>query len=218
MLLERRRKMMKRKFIQIRYLACIAAAFLMFGCAAGSKVTMKQESYTPGFRSADFGRYKGKTVILDNFINQATNTKTWGYNSADNKVYYEATTHLESYLWYCFQKAFQQMGMKVYDQTYGGYWHPYHPYWWGAAPPPRAPVAVKGATEFQLILTSMTDQEAKFQVLLLKNGENKLQKDYTVTVKPVSSQDTKELEKGAYKLIDQMIITVFKDREFLSAF
>ena len=210
--------MMKRKLILIRYLTCIAAAFLMFGCAAGSKVTMKQESYTPGFRTADFSRYKGKTVILDNFINQAANTKTWGYNSADNKVYYEATTHLESYLWYCFQKAFQQMGMKVYDQTYGGYWNPYHPYWWGAAPPPRAPAAVKGATEFQLILTSMTDQEAKFQVLLLKNGENKLQKDYTVTAHPVSSQDAKELEKGAYKLVDQMIITIFRDRDFQKVF
>jgi hypothetical protein len=194
------------------------AAFLLLGCVAGSKVTLKQESYTPGVRSAELGHFKGKTVILDNFINQAANTKAWGYNSADNKTYYEATTHLESYLWYCFQKAFQQMGMKVYDQSYGGYWNPYHPYWWGAAPPPRAPAAVKGATEFQLILTSMTDQEAKFQVLLLKNGENKLQKDYTVTVKPVTSQDTKELEKGAYKLIDQMIITVFKDREFLRAF
>jgi len=209
---------MKKGLFQVCYIVCLMAAFLLLGCAAGSKVTVKQESYIPGVRSAEFGHFKGKTVILDNFINQAANTKTWGYNSADNKVYYEATTHLESYLWYCFQKAFQQMGMKVYDQSYGGYWNPYHPYWWGAAPPPRAPAAVKGATEFQLILTSMTDQEAKFQVLLLKNGENKLQKDYTVTVKPVSSQDTKELEKGAYKLIDQMIITVFKDREFLRAF
>ncbi len=210
---------MKKALFQVCYIVCLVSAFLLMGCAAGSKVTMKQENYTPGFRSADFGRYKGKTVILDNFINQAANTKTWGYNSADNKVYYEATTHLESYLWYCFQKAFQQMGMKVYDQTYGGYWHPYHPYWWGAAPPPpRAQAAVKGATEFQLILTSMTDREAKFQVLLLKNGENKLQKDYTATVQPVSSQDANVLEKGAYKLVDQMITTIFKDRDFQKVF
>jgi len=210
--------MMKRKFLQIRYLACMAAAFLMLGCAAGSKVTMKQESYTPGFRTADFGRYKGKAVILDNFTNQASNTKSWGYNSADNKVYYEATTHLESYLWYCFQKAFQQMGMKVYDQTYGGYWGPYHPYWWGAAPPPRAPAAVRGATDFQLVLTSMTDQEVKFQVLLFRNGESKLQKDFTATAQPVSSQDPQALEKGAYRLVDQMILTIFRDKDFQRAF
>ena len=209
---------MKKGLIQICYVVCLMAAFLLLGCVAGSKVTLKQESYTPGVRSAELGHFKGKTVILDNFINQAANTKAWGYNSADNKTYYEATTHLESYLWYCFQKAFQQMGMKVYDQSYGGYWNPYHPYWWGAAPPPRAPAAVKGATEFQLILTSMTDQEAKFQVLLLKNGENKLQKDYTVTAQPVSSQDAKELEKGAYKLVDQMIITIFRDRDFQKVF
>jgi hypothetical protein len=64
----------------------------------------------------------------------------------------------------------------------------------------------------------MTDQESRFQVLLLKNGENKFQKDYTVTVQPISSQDAKELEKGAYKLVDQMITTIFRDRDFQKVF
>lgn len=154
---------------------------------------------------------------MDNFINQAGNTTSWGYSSADKKVTYEAPVHLESYLWSCFQKAFQHAGINVLDQTYGGYAHPYHPYWWGAAPPPRAQ-APRGVVEFQLVLTSMTDQECKFQILLFKNGEIKFQKDYAVTMPPSSSTDPKELEKRSYRLIDQMVTSVFKERDFQKAF
>ena len=155
---------------------------------------------------------------MDNFINQAGNTTSWGYYSADKKVTYEAPVQLESYLWYCFQKAFQHAGIKILDQASGG-GYPYHPYWWGVPPPQRAQAqAPKGVIEFQLVLTSMTDQECKFQILLFKNGEQKFQKDYTVTATPSSSTDAKELEKRSYQLVDQMVMTVFRDSEFKRAF
>ena len=209
---------MKRGLKQVRYIVYIIAALFMFGCAGGGmKVAVKQDNYSPGIKSSDIGRVKGKTVIMDNFINQAGNTTSWGYSSADKKVTYEAPVHLESYLWSCFQKAFKHAGIKVLEQTYGGYAHPYHPYWWGAAPPPSAQ-APRGVVAFQLVLTSMTDQECKFQILLFKNGESKFQKDYAVTMPPSSSTDPKELEKRSYRLIDQMVISVFKDRDFQKAF
>jgi hypothetical protein len=195
---------MKRGLKQVRYRVCIIAALFMFGCAGGGmKVAMKQDNYSPGFKSSDISRVKGKTVIMDNFINQAGNTTSWGYSSADKKVTYEAPVHLESYLWSCFQKAFQHAGIKVLDQTYGGYAHPYHP---------------RGVVAFQLVLTSMTDQECNFRILLFKNGESKFQKDYAVTMPPSSSTDPKELEKRSYRLIDQMVTSVFKDRDFQKAF
>jgi hypothetical protein len=211
---------MEKGLMRVGYLLCVMAVFLMIGCAGGSKISIKQDNYSPDFRAGDYSRFKGKTVILDNFINQANNTKSWSYSSADNKYTYEASAHLESYLWYCFQKAFQHAGMKVMDQSYGGAPHPYHPYWWGAAPPPprTQSAAPRGTSEFQLVLTSMTDQECKFQVLVFKNGETKLQKDYSVTMTPPTSADPKELEKRAYRLIDQMVTTVFKDSEFRRVF
>ncbi|OPY84144.1 MAG: hypothetical protein A4E72_02356 [Syntrophus sp. PtaU1.Bin208] len=202
--------------IWICFMVCIIAAAALFGCGGGTKVVLKQENYVPAFRAADYSRFKGKTVIMDNFTNQAANTKRWGYYSADNNFYYEATTYLESHLWYCFQKAFQHAGMKVFDQTYG---YGAYPYWWGVTPPPaRQNAALKDAVEFQLILMSMTDQESKFQVLLFRGGEQKFQKDYTVTMPAPSSQDPNELEKNAYRLIDQMVTTVFKDKEFRKVF
>jgi len=207
---------MKRERQVMHYVLCLMAAGLLFGCAGGTKVVMKQESYAPDFRAADYSRLKGKTVLLYNFTNSAANTKSWGYYSPDNKVYYEATVRLESYLWYCFQKAFQHAGIKVLDQSYGGgYRGAYHPFWWGAAPAPQARVALPaGTAEFQLVLTSMTDQECKFQVMVFKNGESKFQKDFTATMPATASQDKGELEKRAYRLVDQMVITIFKDKDF----
>jgi len=203
----------------LRYVACVIAAAVLSGCAGGTKVVLNQENYVPTFRAADYSRFKGKTVIMDNFTNQAANTKRWGYYSADNKFYYEATNYLESHLWFCFQKAFQHTGMKVYDQTYGYGAYPYHPYWWGPVPPPARPqAALKDAVEFQLVLMSMTDQEAKFQIFLFKGGEQKFQKDYVVTLPALPSQDPKELEKNAYLLIDRMVTAVFQDKEFRKVF
>jgi len=201
----------------LRCLACIVAAVVLFGCGGGTKVVLKQENYIPAFRAADYSRFKGKTVILDNFTNQAANTKRWGYFSADNKFYYETTTNLENHLWHCFQKAFEHAGMKVYDQTYGYGAYPY-PYWWGAPPPPRPRAALKNAAEFQLVLLSMTDQECKFQVLLFKEGEQKFQKEYAVTMPAPTSQDPKDLEKNAYLLIDRMVMAVFSDKDFRKVF
>lgn len=204
---------MKRGLKPIVYLVCCMATLLMIGCAAGgTKITIKHDTYKPGFRSSDIGR-KGKTVIMSNFINQAANTTSWAYHSADKKVTYEATERLESYLWYCFQKAFQHAGLKVQEQSYG-----YHPYWWGPGPAPPRPQAGRGVTEFQLVLKSMTDQESNFQILLFKNGETKFQKDYTVKMPPVSTENVTELENRAYRMVDQMVTTVFRDREFQKAF
>ena len=176
---------------------------------------LKQDSYAPDLRAADYGRLKGKTVLMYNFTNNAANTKAWGYYSADNKIYYEAPVHLESYLWYCFQKAFQHVGIKVLDQSYGG---AYNPFWWAGAPPPQARAAVpSGTAEFQFVLMSMTDQECKFQSMVYKNGESKFQKDFVVTVPASTSQDKTELEKRAYAMVDQMVTVLFKDRDFQRA-
>ena len=180
---------------------------------------MTQEKYSPSFRAGDYSRVKGKKLILSSFYNQAQNTKAGSYNSADNKYMYEGNATLENYYWGCFRKAFKHIGVNLVDYTYGGGPRPYHHgYWWGYAPPPEAARAARGVPEFQLILTSMTDQEFRFKVLLFKDGETKLDKDFTVKMAPAGTDNVGELEKRSYRLVDLAFTTIMKDRDFQRVF
>jgi hypothetical protein len=201
---------------------CIIGLFVA-GCTTvgSSKITMTQEKYSPSFRAGDYSRVKGKKLILSSFYNQAGNTKAWSYNSADNKYMYEGNTQLESYYRYCFQKAFRHIGVNLVDYNYGEGPRPYnyhHRYGWGYAPPPEATRTARGIPEFQLILTSMTDQEFRFKVLLFKNGETKLDKDFTVKMAPAGTDNMGELEKRSYRLVDFAFTTIMKDKDFQRVF
>ena len=196
----------------------VVIGFFLAACATvgGTKITMNYEKYSPSFRSADYAYMKGKKVVLASFHNQAQNTKTWGYYSADNKYTYESNDHLQNYFWYCFERAFKYVGVKVLDyQTDGQYYH--HRYWWGA-PGLGAYSAPKGVSEFQLILTSVTDQEFKFKVLVFKNGETKMDKSFSVTIPPAGTDEVPELEKRAYSFVDVAFTTIMKDRDFRRVF
>jgi hypothetical protein len=202
-------------------LVCIIGLFLTGCAAAGSKIMMKQGKYTPSFRSGDYSRYKGKKLILDAFTNQAGNTKAWSYNSADNKYMYEGDAQLEGYYWYCFQKAFRHIGVNIVDYSYGGGPHPYgyhHGYGWGYAPPPEVARAARGVPEFALTLTSLTDQEFSFKVYVYKNGETKLEKDFTVKMSVASTENVADLEKRSYRLVDLAFTTIMKDKDFQRVF
>jgi hypothetical protein len=202
-------------------LVCIISLFLTGCAAAGSKIMMKQGKYTPSFRSGDYSRYKGKKLILDAFTNQAGNTKAWSYNSADNKYMYEGDAQLEGYYWYCFQKAFRHIGVNIVDYSYGGGPHPYgyhHGYGWGYAPPPEVARAARGVPEFALTLTSLTDQEFSFKVYVYKNGETKLEKDFTVKMSVASTENVADLEKRSYRLVDLAFTTIMKDKDFQRVF
>ena len=129
---------------------------------------------------------------------------------------YESNDHLQNYFWYCFEKAFKYVGVNVVDyQTDGQYYH--HRYWWGT-PGPGAYRTPKGVSEFQLILTSVTDQEFKFKVLVFKNGEMKLDKAFSVTIPPAGTNEVPELEKRAYRLVDVAFTAIMKDRDFRRVF
>jgi hypothetical protein len=187
----------------------------LIGCASSTKVIMSSDKYSPSFRAGDVGRLKGKKLFLSSFYNQAQNTKTWSYYSADKKYMYEGNVQLETYYWNCFYKAFKQAGAKMADSPYGDYRGP-HPWWWGAPPPQGR--QNKGVPEFQLILTSLTDQEFKFKALLFKDGETKYEKEFTVTMDATKTDNAAELEKRAYNLVDLAFTTIVKDRDFQRSF
>lgn len=198
-------------------LICVLGLFL-FGCASSTKIMMTQEKYSPSFRAGEFNRYKGKKIVLSSFFNQAQNTKQYNYFSADKKYMYEGNATLENYYWNCFQKAFRHIGVSLTDYAYDG-GHPYrYGYWWGAPGPGVAARAPRGVSEFQLILTSLTDQEFKFKVIVLKEGESKLDKEYTVTMPAAGTENVGELEKRAYQLVDLAFTTILRDRDFQRAF
>ena len=200
--------------------ACTIALFLA-GCASGTKVTTTQEKYVPSFKSGDFSRYKGKKVILANFANQAQNTKTYSYFSPDKKLTYEFNVSLEQFYWNCFQKAFRHIGVTqtdyVYDEEYNRRYGYRHGWWWGA-PGPGGYRAPKGASEFQLYLLSITDQEFRFKVMVVRDGASKFDKEYTVTMAAATTESPSDLEKRAYQMVDLSFTTIMRDKEFQKVF
>lgn len=208
---------MKKSIKSISLVAFFIAALFLTGCASGTKVTMTQEKYSPQFRAGDFSRYKGKKVVLSSFYNQAQNTKTYNYFSPDNKYNYQSNVSLDTLYLNSFTKAFKYIGVKLVDYTYDNdprYRHHYG--WWG--PGPGGYKAPKGVPEFQFIMLSMTDQEFKFKVLVFKDGETKLEKEYTVSMPAAATEDMAALEKRGYQLLDLAFTTILKDREFQRAF
>jgi hypothetical protein len=204
--------MMEQHLFLKKIIISIAMALFVFGCASSTKVMISSDKYSPAFRAGDVSRLKGKKLILSSFYNQAQNTKTWNYFSADKKYMYEGNAQLETYYWNCFYKAFKQAGVKLVDYGYGDY---RGPWWWGVPPPGHQS---KGVAEFQLILTSLTDQEFKFRALLFKDGQTKYEKEFTVNMDAAQSENAAELEKRAYRLVDLAFTTIIKDREFQKAF
>jgi hypothetical protein len=196
-------------------------ALLLAGCASGTKVTMTQEKYSPSFKSGDFSRYKGKKLVLSSFSNQAQNTKTYNYFSPDKKLNYEWNVSLDQLYANGFAKAFKHVGVNLVDYTYDNDYrsrHGYrHGYWWGG-PGPGGYKAPKGVAEFQFTILSMTDQEFKFKVVVFKDGETKLDKDYTVTMAAATTADPAELQKRGYQMMDQAFTTIMRDRDFQKVF
>jgi hypothetical protein len=204
------------KFWKTGAVLLIAMLFLVScGAAGGVKVAVQQDKYSPGFRAADAGRLKGKRIVLASFINRADNTKTWNFYSPDKKLVYETSAPLESFFWECYSKAFKHAGARIVDYQGAAYRGP-GPWWWGGSAPTAA-AAPKGVPEIQLVLTSVTDQEVRFQVYVFRDGVEKFRKDYQAAMPPGASQDVKDLEQRAYALVDLTFTTLVRDRDFQKA-
>lgn len=186
---------------------------LLTGCASSTVITINQEKYSPSFRAGDYSGYKGKKLFLSDFFNRAKNTKTYNYFSPDKKLAYEGNASIENLYWHCFQKSFRHVGVTLVDYKYDGS-RPYHHDWWGKTSVPGDDNASNSIPEFQFILLSMTDQEFKFKVIVLRGGESKFDKDYTVKMAAATTDDVAELEKRGYKLVELAFTTIVKDEDF----
>lgn len=199
---------------------CVIGLFLS-GCASGTKITITQEKYSPSFRAADYSRYKGKKLVLSSFTNQAQNTKTYNYFSPDKKLTYEGNVSLETLYLNGFTKAFKHIGVTLVDYIYDDdyrYRPGYRHGWWWGHPGPGGYKAPRGVPEFQFTLVSMTDQEFMFKVAVFRDGESKLDKEYTVKMAPAATENAAELEKRGYQMVDLAFTTIMKDRDFQRVF
>ena len=179
----------KKAIIVLLGLSLLAA---VSGCKRGTYVYVQQDKYAPQLH-ANLNVYKGTTVFLNNFSNQASNTSSFYYYSPDYGVTYESSPSLQSYLWGCFQKALVGLGMTVHSVD--------------DSPAPGVP-------EIQMTFNSLTDQEFKFQVTVLKNKQEVYKNSYAIAAPPSNDTRAIALEERAYRMVDAAISSMLFDQKF----
>ena len=163
----------------------------------GIEVLIKQDRYAPSFQPSEYSQYKGKAIFLSGIANRAENTFVGGYQSPDRLITYKSqVSALDIFVGDCFDKVFRSIGMGVH--THG-------------APP-------TGVLEFRFTLLSLNDQVFWYKVILLKDGYQQFEKNYTVNMPPAVQTNNVALEQRAYELIDSAITTILKDPEFFRNF
>ena len=173
-------------------LAALALLAGLSGCRRGTHVYIQQDKYSPQLHE-NLNVYKGTAVFLSDFTNRADNTSRFYYYSPDYGVTYEGSPSLQSYLWYCFQKAMTGLGMTVHSRDDN--------------PPAEVP-------EVQLVFTSLTDQEFKFEVTVLKGKQEVYKNSYAIAAPPSKDKRPVALEERAYRMVDAAVSTVLFDQKF----
>jgi len=103
--------------------------------------------------------------------------------------------NLDVYLWSCFKKAFERIGMTVWE---------------------------KGASAWvpiiQVRFDAISDRTFHFEAVLRKDDVRLFQKVIRITMQSVASRDPAELEQGAYRMVDESVTALLKDADFHKAF
>ena len=172
-------------------------------CATSKYVYVQQDKYTPQFPARDYRDYKGKTILLNSIANKSQNTTMFYYYSNDKKVCYEGSPSLESYMWYCFQKAFMYIGVIVQEPQ---------------GTPFTPTVVPEGMIMMELEFTTFTDTKLVFNINLFKGNRIIYKKTFPITMQPCTNPDPLSLEKNAYKMMDEAFTSVLSDSGFRESF
>lgn len=163
----------------------------ILGCT--TRVAINPDSYKPNISLSQQKRFVNKKIYMSSFTNSAQNTSMWIYYSPDHKIQYETNQTLQSYFWYCFRYAFEEIGVTI---------APYE----------------NGMIEFRYEMVSLTDQLFRFNVNLTKNRTTIFQKMYSISMDPAENRSVPALQARAYKLIDRSFETIMNDPMFLASF
>ena len=203
------------KGLVARFLAAAALGVLVAGSAAGcnrggagaadpssaSFVPITYEDYRPDLGTA-FGNLKGKKIRLMDFLNRADDTSASSYASADKNTTYGNPNSgfagiggrpLESYFWYCYQKALESIGMIVTTSS-----DPSDP------AVPNVTVTLKSVTDLQFVL--LVDAQ--------RPGSPVVSKTITVTEAAAPPATTaQDLSARAYKMMTMSVMAVLQDAD-----
>lgn len=168
---------------------------MLFGCASSSlKVDLTYEKYTPRFQLDKYSAFKDKRIFMSPFINYSSNASRYYYYSSDFKIQYGRDVVIEDYYWYCFRKAFNNIGMITYHD-----------------------VADASYPVFIFEIDYLTDQKIIYEVIVSKRSKIFYQKQFAITM-PVPEQKEKQyLEDRAYLMVDNIITNVLNDQNFYLA-
>ncbi len=183
--------------------ACGMLMSLLTSCASSTYVYVQQDKYKPQFSAQDFRDYKGKSIVLNSFTNRAQNTSLFYYYSKDKKVCYEGSPSIQSYIWYCFKKAFMHVGVFVQGPQGG---------------PFSATIVPEGMKLVEFELISLTDTNLEFNINLFKEIRMIYQKSFTITMPQSADQTPLSLENNAYKMMDEAFTAVLSDSGFKASF
>ena len=142
---------------------CVVIGITMIGCRSAVKVSLN--NYNPVF-TEDYSAYKGKSVYLMNFDNQADDTSIWYYYSLDKKFSYSVDNTIHNYFWYAFHDAFEKAGMRVTNVD---------------KPDLKAPAIL-------LTLLSITDASYRVMLTIQRRGTTVFTKKYTVDEQPLAEK------------------------------
>jgi len=163
---------------------------------AAINVNLKLDKFTPHIGDSLKQKYKGAHIFLADFTNNAENTGLWNYYSKNPAISYKTSHNLNSFLWYCFEKALTEMGMFFYKE---------------------AP-SVPGIATLELEFSSWTHEGFTGRITLYKSGVIKYQKIRQLKFQPAESLDPTHLETRAYDCVNTIIASILEDKEFQASF
>lgn len=170
----------------------IVTGLLSSGCA-GRKTWVQITEYKPYF-TKEWSQYKGKSIYLMNFDNQANDTSIWYYYSKDQKLYYGTdSTTIHNYFFYAFFAAFANAGIAVSSIDH---------------PDLTAPA-------MWVTLRSITDERYNVRVTVQKKGATLL-RDYTTEEAPPAEEDRNPpvMAQRAYRMTNRLIESILGDPDF----
>lgn len=177
------------KNFHIILLLIIALLFVVSGCSRNIKLSA--DKYTPDIAVKNIEPYKDAQIYLDGFVNNAGSTDRYAYYSLDESVNYETSDLIPDYLWYCFEKAFKQAGMKVNEKD--------------------------DAPAFYMVINDMNDTSIRFDINIYKGDNLELAGELTATIPAASGNkedDPSQLERNSYALVDAAVTAVLNDSGF----
>ncbi len=184
----------------ILFLIILMALLAVYGCSAltSTVVVLNREYYTPSLNPAQYKHLHGKRILFGSIEDQSTNTSNLNYFSPDRsvsyKLYYTSPQNsvaqpVVSFLWYALKKGFERTGVVIVE---GG---PLYD------------------AELYMTITSLTDEEIRFNALLKQRGSELYKKNYAVRVPGGKMQDPAALEDRAYAMLDAMVKAILADAE-----